>query len=83
MIESVFPLLVALIFGVVALFTGKKFSKKKKEVVSTPPKSAAADSARKAIQQTFEEEVDRQEKALKGADPAGDLAALGNARARQ
>jgi hypothetical protein len=81
-IESVYPLLAALIFGVIALFTGKKFSKKKKEAVSTAPESATAGPARKAIQQTFEEEVGRQEKALKGDDPAGDIAALGNARKR-
>ena len=82
MIESVFPLLAALIFGVVALLTGKRLSKKKKEVASMPPDSVGAGPAREAIQQTFEEEVEKQNKALGGDDPAGDLATLGNARKR-
>tara|TARA_R100000742_G_C4232444_1_gene53724 strand:+ start:386 stop:634 length:249 start_codon:yes stop_codon:yes gene_type:complete len=82
MTESVYPLLAALIFGFFALITGKRFSKKKKEVDSKPPENTAASAAREDIQQTFEEEVERQEKALNSEDPAGDLAALGNARKR-
>ena len=82
MTESVFPLLAALIFGAFALLTGKRLSKKKKEVDSKPPENTAASVSRQNIQQTFEEEVARQEEALKGDDPAGDLAALGNARKR-
>ena len=82
MIEAVLPLLLALIVGMVALLTGKRVAKKKKEAVSTPPENTAISAARKAVQQTFGEEVERQQGALASEDPAGALADLGNARKR-
>jgi hypothetical protein len=80
--ESIWPLVVALIAGVGVLIFGKARSSKRKGV-QTPPKNSAADIARETVQQTFEEEVTGVFEAVKGDDPAGDLAGQGNARSRK
>ena len=80
--ESIWPLVLALIAGLGVFFFGKSQIKKRRGV-QTPPKNTAADAARQTVQQTFEEEVSRVHKALKGKDPAGDLADQGNARSRK
>ena len=47
-----------------------------------PPENKAADIAEQAVQESFEEQVDRIRTATTGDSPADDLADLGNARKR-
>jgi len=66
--------------ALLAFLHRKVFSKKKEE---TPPENPAADAAGKAIQESFEEGVDRVRSATDGRNPGDDLADLGNARRRR
>ena len=78
--DGLHAILGALLLGIFAFLFGKKVKKEKKELV--PPKSGAASVAREDIQETFEEEITRVEKARKGDDPTTALADLGNSRRR-
>ena len=70
--------------AVLAIFLGKgRLCKLKRKEPQTPPKNTAADAARETVQQTFEDDVSGIHRALKGDDPAGDLADQGNARSRK
>ena len=68
---------------ILAVFVGRSgCAKKKAKKPDAPPENPVADAARDNIQQTFEEEIDRVDAALSGANTAAQLAALGNARKR-
>ena len=81
--DTIIQILAALGAIVLAVFVGKSgCGKKKTKKPDAPPKNTVADAARDNIQQTFEEEIDRVDAALSGANTAAQLAALGNARKR-
>ena len=80
MIENIWPLIGALILGIITVIFARKTRPPKK--IEMPPKNRAADAARATIQQTFDEEIDGVWTDLAGNDPAGDLADEGNARDR-
>jgi membrane protein implicated in regulation of membrane protease activity len=67
--------------AIFAILAGKRLSKPKKEKPE-PPENKAADVAEGAVQESFEEQVDRIKSATTGDSPADDLADLGNARRR-
>ncbi len=81
--ESVVPIISAILIGLVALFFGKKSLNKKKEKSPTPPTNLTADASRETVQQTFEEQVSKIKKGLKSKNPAQALADEGNARKRR
>tara|TARA_R100001082_G_scaffold106000_1_gene78517 strand:- start:61 stop:312 length:252 start_codon:yes stop_codon:yes gene_type:complete len=81
--ESVVPIIAAILAGLVALFFGKKSLKKKSKSSSTPPKNLTADASRQTIQQTFEEQVSQIKKDTESKNPAQALADRGNARKRR
>jgi LPXTG-motif cell wall-anchored protein len=79
MTETILPLLGSLFFGaIVWLFSRKK----KRKTTKAPPENLTVSASRKNIEQDFEEEKKKVEKAVTGKDPAGDLADLGNSRSR-
>ena len=78
--DGLLPLVAAIVFAVLALLFKKNTKKKETE---TLPKNTAANVARKAVQQTFEEQVGAIKKDVEGSDPAGDLSDRGNARSRR
>ena len=80
--EQLWPLVVALIAGIIVFVFGRTRAKKKGKETNTPPENRAVTALRETIQQTFEEDIGGIWKAVEGEDPAGDLADKGNARSR-
>tara|TARA_R110000765_G_scaffold219210_1_gene323443 strand:- start:33 stop:278 length:246 start_codon:yes stop_codon:yes gene_type:complete len=81
-VKKVIAILLSVIAGIIALIIGKRASKAKK-TKEEPPDNKAADVAGRAVQESFEEQVDRIKSATDGDSPAEDLSGLGNARKRR
>ena len=82
-VKKAIAIVASIVLGIFAFMFGKrKLSKETKEPES-PPKNEAADVALDAVQETFEQGVDRIKTATTGDSPADDLADLGNARKRR
>ena len=80
--DNLFAIGMAVAAGVMMALLGMGRLRGKKKEPGEPPDNTAAKAARGAIQRTFEEEVGSIKEDLEGDDPAGDLAARGNARSR-
>jgi len=79
--KKVWAITVSVFLGLLAIIWGKRSSSKKQKS-SPPPKNTAASVAEDAVQESFEEQVDRIKSATTGNSPADDLADLGNGRRR-
>ena len=79
--KKAWAIIVSAFVAILASLLGRRASSKKK---TTParPENEAADIAEQAVQESFEEQVDRIRTATTGDSPADDLADLGNARKR-
>ena len=79
--DNLFAIVMAAAAGVLMALLGMGRMRQKK-TPDAPPENKAAKAARGSIQRTFEEEVGTIKEALEDEDPAGALAARGNARKR-
>ena len=79
--NEVLSILGTLVLGLLVFLFAKKTRPKTGDIFV--PENTAANVARENIQETFEEEVQRVERARVGDDPATALADLGNARRRK
>ena len=79
--KKVWAIVVTVIAGLLAILLGKKRSAIKKKTTDAP-KNTASEVAQDAVQESFEEAVDRIKSAADGDSAADDLADLGNARRR-
>jgi len=80
--DNLFAIIMAVAAGVMMTLLGMGRLRGKKKEPGEPPDNTAADAARGSIQRTFEEEIGAVKRDLESDDPAGDLAARGNARRR-
>ena len=79
--KKAWAIIVSVFVAILAILLGRRSSSKKK-TTPAPPENKAADIAEQAVQESFEEQVDRIRTATTGDSPADDLADLGNARRR-
>ena len=81
-VKKAIAIVASIVLGILAFIFGKRKLSKEKKEIEAPPKNTTADVALDAVQETFEQEVDRIKTATTGDSPADDLADLANARRR-
>tara|TARA_R110001592_G_scaffold90889_1_gene266732 strand:- start:381 stop:635 length:255 start_codon:yes stop_codon:yes gene_type:complete len=81
-VKKAFAIVGSVLFAFFAFIIGKRKLSEQKEEPEAPPENATADVALDAVQETFEQEVNRVKTATTSDTPADDLADLGNARRR-
>ncbi len=81
-VKKAFAVIGSVLFAIFAFIIGKRKLSEQKRTPEAPPENHAANAALDAVQETFEQEVDRVKAATTSDTPADDLADLGNARRR-
>jgi hypothetical protein len=80
-VKKAIAIIASVVLGILAFIFGRKTTGKRKDSPS-PPENKAANVAEDAVQESFEEQVNRIKSATTSDSPADDLADLGNARRR-
>tara|TARA_R100000306_G_C4369991_1_gene139470 strand:+ start:1040 stop:1288 length:249 start_codon:yes stop_codon:yes gene_type:complete len=80
--ELFVPAVSALVVAVLAFFT-IRLSIRKKKPETEAPANPVVPAAQGVVQETFDEAIERIERAKSGKTPEEDLATLGNARSRR
>ena len=81
-VKKAIAIVASVVLGILAFIFGKRKLSKDEKEPEAPPGNEVADVAIDAVQETFEQEVDRIKTATTGDSPADDLSDLGNARKR-